>query len=270
MEAARAPKRGRRRDHSDSMGRRRLFGVLGVVIVLGIWELGGRAGLINPLMFSSPRAVYSGFTQALSQGWLLADIRASGTEIILGLGFAIVIGVVVGFVSGLNRWVFFAVDPWVTILYALPTVAIAPLLINIMGIGLSAKVLVVLLFGVFPIIINTQTGVHASSKEYLNVAQVYGARKWRVIKSVIFPGAVPYIMIGIRLAGARALVGMVVAEFIASDVGIGYRLKFAGSLMQTGLLIAMLILLGLVGVIYASAIRRLDNRLSRWRPDQRP
>jgi ABC-type nitrate/sulfonate/bicarbonate transport system permease component len=258
--------KSRRPRRLDIGWKRPLYGLLGVLIVLVVWELLARMGVIDSLLFSQPTDVLAAFGKSFSENHVLTDIRISATEIVLGLGAAIIVGIPVGIVCGWNKWVYFAVDPWLTILYALPIVALAPLLINVVGIGLAAKVLLVFLFAVFPIAINTLTGVHATSNQFLSVAQVYGASRSMILKSVVLPGALPFILTGLRLAGGRALVGMVVAEFTAAEAGVGFRLQVAGATLQTGLLFALLALLGLIGVIYSAAIRALDNRLSNWRP----
>jgi len=215
-------------------GTRRLLEDCGEVIVLA--AVGSAPELLEATSRTRPDAV-------------LTDIRISAIEIVLGLGAAIIVGIPVGIICGWNKWVYFAVDPWLTILYALPIVALAPLLVNVVGIGLAAKVLLVFLFAVFPIAINTLTGVHATSNQFLSVAQVYGANRGMILRSVVLPGALPFILTGLRLAGGRALVGMVVAEFTAAEAGVGFRLQVAGATLQTGLLFALLALLGLVGVI---------------------
>jgi ABC-type nitrate/sulfonate/bicarbonate transport system permease component len=248
--------------------RRPLFGVIGVVVVLGIWEAAADAGLIDSLLMSSPTAIASALREAFTDPTILGDLKVSGLEMGLGLALAAAVGITIGVVCGLNRWIYFAVDPWLTVLYALPIVALAPLLINVVGIGLKAKVLLVFLFAVFPIAINTLSGVHATSNQLLNVAKIYEANRWTTIRSVVFPGALPFILAGLGLAGGRALVGMVVAEFTASDSGIGFRLQYAATNLQTALLMALLLLLGIVGVLYSFGIGLLDKRLFRWRPER--
>jgi NitT/TauT family transport system permease protein len=242
--------------------------VLGVIALLLLWELLARVGAIDSLLFSQPSDVIAALGRSFGENHVLTDIRVSAAEIGIGLGAAILVGIPVGIVCGWNRWVYFAVDPWLTILYALPIVALAPLMINVVGIGLGATALLVFLFAVFPIAINTLTGVHSTSNQFLSVARVYGANRRMILKSVVLPGAVPFILTGLRLAGGRALVGMVVAEFTASEAGVGFRLQVAGATLQTGLLFALLALLGIVGVLYSAAIKALDNRLSNWRPER--
>lgn len=247
--------------------RRPIFGVIGVVVVLAVWEIAARVGLIDSLLMSSPTAIASALREAFTTSTILGDLRVSGIEIGLGLVLAVVVGIFVGVICGINKWVYFAADPWLTILYALPIVALAPLLVNVVGIGLTAKVLLVFLFAVFPIAINTLSGVHATSNQLLSVAKIYEASPWMRIRSVVFPGALPFVLAGLRLAGGRALVGMVVAEFTASDSGIGFRLQYAATNLQTALLMALLLILGVVGVLYSFGIGLLDRRLFRWRPE---
>src|SRR5262245_5535609 len=107
---------------------RPLFGILGVFALLLVWELLARVGVVDDLLFSRPSAIIAAFGESLTQDYVLNDIRVSAAEMGLGLGAAILIGVPVGIVCGWNKWVFFAVDPWLTILYAMPIVALAPLL----------------------------------------------------------------------------------------------------------------------------------------------
>lgn len=240
-----------------------VYGLIGVVALLAVWELLARVGVIDSLLFSRPSDIIAAFG-SFGENHVFSDIGVSLAEIVIGFLGAVVIGVPLGVVCGWNKWLYFAVDPWMTILYALPIVALAPLLINVVGIGLAAKALLVFLFSVFPVAINTLTGVHATSNQFLNVAQVYGASRRMILRSVVLPGALPFILTGLRLAGGRALVGMVVAEFTAAEQGVGFRLQVAGSSLQTGLLFALLVILGLAGVLYSAGIRALDNRLSKW------
>jgi ABC-type nitrate/sulfonate/bicarbonate transport system permease component len=193
------------------------------------------------------------------------DFAVSAIEVGLGLGFGAVAGVAIGLVSGLVRVVYFAVDPWLTILYALPIVAIAPLLIVELGIGLTAKIVIVTLFAIFPVVLNTIKGVQVSSRTYLDVARVYRASRRLTLTSVVLPGIAPYVLTGLRLAGGRALVGMVVAEFTAADSGIGHRLQVAGSTLDTGLVMLLIIVVGVAGVLYIRGISEAEARVSRWR-----
>jgi len=172
--------------------------------------------------------------------------------------------VVVGIGAGRSRVAYQLVNPWLTVLYAVPFVAIVPLLIIGLGYGVAAKVVVIMLFATFPVAINTLKGVQATSQHFTGVARSFSASRRRTLVAVIIPGAMPYIIAGARLAGGQALVGLVVAEFMAGSVGIGYRLNLAGQTFNTGLLIFILLLIGLTGVGYSIFMRRIERRVSAW------
>jgi NitT/TauT family transport system permease protein len=231
---------------------------------LGAWEIGERAGVINSLLFSSPSDAFSAGVTAFRDDDLLSDVLLSLLELGLGLALSIALGVAVGIGAGRSRIAYQLVNPWLTILYAVPFVAIVPLLVIALGYGVTAKVVVITLFATFPVAINTLKGVHATSRHFTDVARSFSASRRKTLVSVVVPGAMPYIIGGSRLAGGQALVGLVVAEFMAGGVGIGYRLNAAGQTFNTGLLIFILMLLGLTGVGYSVLMRRIEGRVSAW------
>jgi len=246
--------------------RRRLLGVAGVVVVLLLWEGAARLGAINPLLLGSPTAIGAAAVTELQSGTIWRHLGISALEFGLGIGLSAVVGIGIGLLAGWFRRVDYLVDPWLTILYSTPSVALAPLIIIAFGIELSAKVFIVFLFAVFPIAVNTIAGVHATAGRYLRVARSFNAPQWTTLRTIILPGALPYIATGMRVAGGRALVGIVVAELIAGNEGIGYLLNVAGATLKTGTLFLLVIILGLSGMAYAALLGRLEDRLERWRP----
>jgi NitT/TauT family transport system permease protein len=179
---------------------------------------------------------------------------------------ATVIGVSLGLAAGWSRWAGYVIDPWLTILYSTPMVALAPLLILVFGIDLSAKAMIVFLFAVFPVAINTLAGVQTTANRYLRVARSFSASQPKILQSVVIPGSLPYVLTGLRVGGGHAIVGIVVAELLASDQGIGFLLSIAGATFQTGELLFLVTVLGLGGMAYAALIKRLEERMERWRP----
>jgi NitT/TauT family transport system permease protein len=246
--------------------RRRLLGVAGVVVVLAAWEIAARIGLINPLLLGSPTAIGTAAAAELKSGAIWPHLWISLLEFLLGIGLSAVVGIGIGLLAGWFRRVDYLIDPWLTILYSTPSVALAPLIIIAFGIELSAKVFIVFLFAVFPIAVNTIAGVHATAGRYLRVARSFNAPSATVLRTIILPGALPYIATGMRVAGGRALVGIVVAELIAGNAGIGYLLNVAGATLKTGTLYLLIVILGLAGMAYAALLGRLEDRLERWRP----
>ncbi len=249
--------------------RQRLLGLAGVAVVLGIWELAARVGWINPLLLGSPTEVIQAAVAAVSTGSIWPHLWVSFIEFVLGVALSAVIGITIGLLAGWFRRVNYLVDPWLTILYSTPSVALAPIIVIAFGIDVSAKIFVVFLFAVFPIAVNTVAGVQATAGRYLRVARSFNAPQLTVLRTIILPGALPYVVTGLRVAGGRALVGIVVAELIAGNAGIGYLLSIAGATLKTGQLFLLVIILGLAGMAYAWLLGKTEERLERWRPAAR-
>lgn len=249
--------------------RRQLLGVAGVVGVLAVWEVAARLGWINPLLLGSPAAVLDAAIAAVAVGTIWPHLWVSLVEFVVGVALSAVIGISIGLLAGWYRRVNYLVDPWLTILYSTPSVALAPLIVIAFGIEVSAKIFVVVLFAVFPVAVNTVAGVQATAGRYLRVARSFNAPQFTVLRTIILPGALPYIATGLRVAGGRALVGIVVAELIAGNEGIGYLLNIAGATLKTGQLFLLVIILGLAGVAYSWLLGKTEERLERWRPAAR-
>lgn len=237
-----------------------------VLAVIAAWQGLVRVGAVDTVLVSSPVDVVKSAADAVAAGQIWQDFVVSGMELAVGMGLAFVVGVGGGLITGLSRYVFYAVDPWLTILYALPMAAIAPLIIVILGIGLTAKAFIVFLFTIFPVILNTIEGVHKVRSQYVEVATCFRAGRRTLLTSVVLPGAMPFIFVGVRLAGGRALVGVIVGEFMAAQAGIGHQLRVAGFTAHTGLLMALLVVIGFAGVLYATLVKYLERLWLRWRP----
>jgi NitT/TauT family transport system permease protein len=244
---------------------RPLLGLAGLVVILTTWEFASRVGLINRVIMSSPTAVLNALAREFARGEIWSHLLVSATEYLIGFGLAAVVGILVGFIAGWSRRANYLLDPWITILYSAPVVALVPMIILLFGIDLPAKVFIVFLISVFSIIVNTYVGVQNTGKALLDVARTFGASQRQQITSVVLPGSVPYILTGLRLAGGHATVGVVVAELVAGQEGIGFILDRAGSNLQSGLVMGMILLLGLWGVTFGELMRRLELRFEVWR-----
>jgi NitT/TauT family transport system permease protein len=217
------------------------------------------------VIFSSPTGVVRALQLEFERGSIWNHLLVSATEYLLGFALAAVVGVSIGFAAGWWRRANYVLDPWITVLYSAPTVALVPMIILIFGIDLSAKVFIVFLISVFSIIVNTMVGVASTGRHLIDVARSFGASERRQITSVVLPGSVPYILTGLRLAGGQATVGVVVAELVAGNAGIGFLLNRAGSNLQSGLVMGLILLLGIWGIVLAEVLRRLESRFEAWR-----
>ena len=190
------------------------------ILILLLWEILGP--LVNPIFFSYPSKIAVAFVDLSLSGELLHYLLQSLEVLFYGLGLAIVIGIPVAVLMARVRPVDWALDLPINALYATPMVALVPILVLWFGIYLKAKVLVVFLFAVFPILINTYQGVRECDKNMLEVARSFRSSEWQMWKDVLLPFALPYIAAGIRLAIGRGLVGMVIAEFYTTISGLEY------------------------------------------------
>lgn len=246
---------------------RGILGTLGILIVLAVWEITGRSGVVDPIFTSSPSQVwYAGIDYFSSgSGWI--DLKVSGLEFLSGFILAILVGIPVGIVMGWYRKIEALFDPIVNFLYSAPRIALMPLFIIWFGIDMSSKVAIIFLGAVFPIIINMIVGIRTIDPILLNVARSYKAKDYQIFRTIVLPSALPAVISGIRLGLGHALIGIVVGEMVASTSGIGYMMNQAGASYQTDLVFLGLILISGCGVAFTELIRRLERRFDKWRPD---
>lgn len=243
-----------------------LFGLLGFVLVLVLWETVVDLGLVKSSLVSSPTRIISVARADFGSGVIWPDIATSFIEWLVGFAIALVVGIPLGMLIGLFRRLEFLLDPWLAALYATPTVALIPLIILLFGVGLPSKFAVVFLEAVVVLATSTISGTHAADRRYHDLARSFGASRTRTFRSVILPSSVPFIITGIRIAAGRAIVGVVVAEFIASNTGLGFYISINGTLLSASRVMLGILLIGTFGVVIGQLIRRLERRFDKWRP----
>ena len=243
------------------------LGVLGLALVLALWELGTAVGYLNRVMMSSPTGVARALFVEVQRGEIWRHLWVSVVEFVLGFGLAAVVGIVIGFIGGWWRRAFYALDPWV-IDRSIPRRRSrwSRSIILVLGIDLWSKVFIVFLISVFPVIVNTLVGVQSTGRALLDVSRTFGASSVMQWRSVVLPGSVPFILTGLRLAGVHGMVGVVVAELVAGNEGIGFVINRAGSNLQSGTVMLAILLLGLWGIMFGELMRRVESRYEAWRP----
>jgi ABC-type nitrate/sulfonate/bicarbonate transport system permease component len=257
------------------------WGLVGFFVVVIPWELIVQAGMIKKVVLSHPTAILqTGFqdlfvftTKVLADETVVSvppvlwpHLQISITEYLLGFGLAAVTGIFLGLLLGMNRRTQYLVEPWLDAIYATPTIALVPLIIIILGLGLEKAIFVVWLEAIFVIVVTIMTGVHSVEKSHMDTATSFGATRWLRFRSVILPTAVPFILTGLRFGATRALVGVVVAELLASNAGIGFYINSSGTFLRTDKVMFGVVLLGLFGIVVGEGIRRIENRFEKWRP----
>jgi NitT/TauT family transport system permease protein len=243
----------------------RRYGPLALSLLLGIalWEIAGRR---------ASAAFLVPFSETLTRLWELAaggelwrQFASSAALFATGLLLAIVVGMPLGMLFARLRPLRVAIEPYVTLLYATPMVALIPFILSIMGFGFAPKVLVVFLFAVFPVLYNTIEGARSIKPELIEVAQSFRSSEWALWREMMVPYTLPYTMTGVRQAIGRGLVGMIAAEFFLSSTGLGQLIMTASQNFDTAGVFAAILLIGLIGVALMRVGLLIEQRFSRWR-----
>ena len=234
-----------------------------VVAVLAVWQL--YAPHVNRIFLRPPSDVARAFVDLLQDGTLLQASAESTKTLALGLLLALLVGLAVGLGSARSWLAYNAANPWITALYSTPSVALVPFMSLWLGIGDTAKVAVIALFAVFPIIVNTQQGVRYVDPGLLEVARAFNSSERRLWTDVLLPAALPFIFAGIRLAIPRALVGMVLAEFLISvGRGLGSLIIVYQNTFRVDRMFVPVIVVAAMGVVLIAVAQWVESRLVPW------
>lgn len=242
-----------------------LVGLLAVVVFLGLWEWAADTNVINPLFTSSPSRIVKELGNLVSTGQLWPNIWISGQEFLIGFGIAIVVAIPLGILIGWYRPVEAVFSPFVSFLNSVPRIALLPLLIIWVGIGIQLKISVVFLSAVVAILINTIAGIKALDPQLLTMARSFEASDFKIFRRIALPGSVPYILSGIRLGLGHALIGVVVGELYAANSGIGHLISVAGNTFQTDLVFAGVVIIAVFGLIFTWVLTRIERHFQSWR-----
>ena len=246
---------------------KKILGAASVTLFLVLWELVGNTfQSINPMFMSAPSLIWNAAIQMFSSGEIYNDLYVSGIELFWGYFLSAIVAVPFGISIGWYKKVAYIFDPFVNAMNATPRVALLPLVIIWLGIGILSKVGIIFLGAVFPILINARDGVKTTPVNLLTAARSFGASEWMIFKTVVFPSTVPFILTGLRLGLGRAIVGVMVGELYAATAGIGFMITVAGATFQTDKVFVGVLIFALTGMIGTELITRVEKRFNRWRP----
>lgn len=245
----------------------KILGTAAVVTFLTIWELVGNTWqLINPMFMSAPSLIGKAAWQLFSSGEIYNDLYVSGIEFFWGYVLSVVVAIPFGIAIGWYRKFAYVCDPFVNAMNATPRVALLPLVIIWLGIGIMSKIGIIFLGAVFPILINTRDGVKTTPANLLTAARSFGASEWQIFRSVVLPSTIPFIITGLRLGVGRALIGVMVGELYAATAGIGFMITVAGATFQTDKVFVGVLIFAISGMVLTEVINRYEQRFNRWRP----
>jgi len=255
------------REAASRLRRRRrlhdaLVRVASVCTVLAIWEVGARA--ISPLLFAPPSRIIVAGASMIASGELWPYLSLSFRVAAIGMLFATIVGIAAGVLIARVRLLDLSLEPFVIALYSTPMVALIPLVVIWAGFGDSGKIVVIFLFAVFPVLLNTYQGVRGVDARLLEVARSFRTSERALWGDVVLPSALPFIVAGVRLALGRALIGMVIADLYTSVSGIGYLIVRYAQNLQIDRLLVPVVILSMTGVTLVQALRWVEMRIAPW------
>jgi NitT/TauT family transport system permease protein len=244
--------------------------VVAAVSVIGgliLWEIVSRFFIANALFLAAPSQVAMAIYRLAASGELGQHIAISAVEFTLGYVIASVLGVALGLGMAASGTVKQAMQPWIAGLYATPTIALAPLFILWLGIGIWSKVLVVVFLVLFPVTINTEAGLRTTSDRLIEMLRSFGANQRQIFLKVSLPSAVPFILAGLKIGIGRGLIGVVVAELFGSRAGLGRLISQSADAFNMPELFAGVVVLAFAGIVMTAGFTWLEKQLVPWTRD---
>lgn len=241
--------------------------VISFLVVGIVWEVAGQSGRWN-LMIAPLSKIFESAAKMWNAGQLQRHIAISLNEFVWGFALAAAVGILLGIAIATSEIARDYLDPWISALYSTPTVALAPLFIVIFGIDQPSKIAVVFLLAVFPVVINTATGIRSTDRVYIEAARSFCASRQQIFRKVLIPAALPFIVAGLRLGIGRGLVGVVVGELFGARGGLGFLvLTSSQTFDMAGLWVGVMLLSG-TGILSVIALQKIERRLAPWREFQ--
>lgn len=253
---------------------KKILGTTAVILFLTLWEfMGGTLSAynpipflkINPMFMSAPSAIWQAAVGLFTSGEIYNDLYVSGIEFSVGLLISILVGIPFGIGCGWYKKMSYIFDPFINAMNATPRVALLPLVIIWLGIGILSKVGIIFLGAVFPILINARDGVKTTPANLLNAAKSFGASELQIFTSVVLPSTLPFLITGLRLGVGRALIGVMVGELYAATAGIGFMITVAGATFQTDKVFVGILIFATTGIFCIELIGKLERRFDKWR-----
>jgi NitT/TauT family transport system permease protein len=247
--------------------RERMLSVASPVALLLAWELAARFGWIDVRFFPAPSAIMVALFGMAQTGELLDHVLISLQRIVLGFLLGGVPAIVLGILMGISRPVRALFDPLIVATYPIPKSSILPFILLIFGLGEMSKVVMVAIGVFFPIAINATAGVLQISPVYLDVGKSFKASRWDIFRTIALPGALPFIMTGVKLGAGLALILIAVAEMVGAKSGIGYMIWSAWETFAVARMYVGLFVIALIGFAISFLLNEVERWIIRWKPD---
>lgn len=235
--------------------------------ILILWQLTAQLGVLKSNVLPAPSAVFMAFWQLSLSGELWQHIQVSAARAAAGLAIGGGLGFVLGLINGTSKLASTLLDSSLQMIRNIPVLALIPLVILWFGIDEAAKLFLVALGVFFPIYINTYHGIRAVDPQLIEMGKSYGLSPFQLFSNIIFPGALPNILVGLRFALGLVWVILIVAETISAQSGIGYMTMNAREFLQTDIVVLGILLYALLGKVADLIAQHLERYLLRWHPN---
>ena len=235
------------------------------ILIIALWQWAAERGWTNPLFFPAPDVIAGAFGELLSTGELFHHLGISVWRALIGFLLGGSFGLLVGLLSGLSRKAEYVLDPSLQMLRTIPHLAIAPLVLLWFGFGEQSKVVIIALGAFFPLYVNTFMAIRNVDNKLFDVAKVLAFGRAKLVFRLVLPAALPGILLGLRLSLALSWIGLVVAELIGSQSGIGFLINLGKQTSATEDIFVGVILFAIVGKLVDSFVRVLERKLLHWR-----
>jgi len=235
-----------------------------LIAFFGLWQLASKSGLLNAAVIPSIDRIFVSFYHALVHGSFLDDIAISLQRSGIAFAASILVAIPLGLLMGSLPRVEQTLDPILQLFRQTSALAVYPVFILLMGLGEVSKVFVIFWASVFPLLMNTITGVKLADKKLIEMTEVFGASRLQIFRRVLLPSAIPSIFVGLRLSATTTLLLLVAAEMIGANQGIGFQVMNSQYNFQIPLMFAAIFLLAILGLLSNYLLVSLQNRLCQW------
>ncbi len=249
---------------------RRRDRILSIASPLGLllaWELAADTGLIDVRFFPAPSAIIAKLIEMARSGELTENVLISLQRIVLGFLLGGVPAIVIGIAMGIWRPVRAIVDPLIVATYPIPKSSLLPLILLIFGLGEMSKVMMVAIGVFYPMAINATAGVLQINQIYLDVGKSFKASPWDTFRTIALPGALPFIMTGVKLGAGLALILIAIAEMVGAKSGIGFMIWSAWETFAVAKMYVGLFVIALIGFAISLLLNEVERWLIRWKAD---
>lgn len=242
------------------------FRLLVIIAFITAWEMCAGSKMIDPFYTSHPSRIYSDFKDFYKSGALVKHTSITLQESLCGIAFGSILGIGVGFLFGQIELLGRVFEPFITALYGIPKLALAPIFVLWFGLGMQSKIILSSILVFYLVFFSTYGGIKSVDPNLLASVRLMGANRRQIILKVILPSCIPWILAGVRGGLGASLIGAIVGEYMGASAGLGWMIAYSASFFQVERVMACIFVLLMIGITFNLLLRTAETWLLRWRP----